>query len=826
VTLTTRLTARGDRVPAHFRRRGLLGAAVAVLVLLLAPAAAGAATYTVTTTSDIGDGVCDATCTLREAITAANADAATDTIAFALISAPFRIQPSSVLPTVTQPAVIDGTTQPGYAGQPLIELRGATLTITAGSSTVRGLVINGSGSDGLRLTGPNGGNVVEGNYIGTDTTGESSGGNQGSGIVVTNSPNNTLGGTTGTTPGGACTGSCNLISGNDPGPNMAGLVIQGSGSTGNVVEGNFVGSDKDGQTVVQNDFGIVVQNGPSGNRIGGLTTAARNVISGAFWYGVFLLSSNSNVVEGNYIGTNTTGTAMVLNRYSGVYIEQSSLNLIGGTAAGAGNVISGSNFSNVVLYTNATQNTIQGNIIGPAADGTSAVTGVTDLPDAGVQLTAPANGPNHNLIGGTAAGAGNKIARNRFGIDNYQSGAGNSFRRNSIDANSGIGINLDKNPNGMSASFIDPNDLKDPDVSSYGNPWQNYPVLTSAAAGAGATAIAGTLNTTASSGPFQVELFSGSGCDSTGFGEGGTYIGGASVNTDANGNASFTVIVPQAIASGYRITSTATAPDGSTSEFSGCRTVTTAGDRDADGILDPDDNCPDNPNPDQADRDHDGRGDVCDPDFYDVPQSATLVSSALVPDFRQTISASQCQARGGSPSAHGAPLSLTSCNPIALAPGTAARFGPQTVASAQLTAMPGDPTTTADEADIGLTANLSDIRTAAGGDYDPNASGPDTTMVAKVRLTDTLNGSAQSDAATTVDFDFPVPGDCGSTPDPTVGANCSVTTSADSVIPGAVPEGRFMVVQVFRIRLKDSGPNGTRGDADDKGFAMQGIYVP
>jgi CSLREA domain-containing protein len=595
-----------------------LAAAISLVTLTGALAQTAAVTYTVTTTSDAGDGTCDATCTLREAIVAANVDTATDTIAFGIIGTPpFTIQPTSALPAVNKPAVIDGATQPGYAGRPLIELRGATLTITGGSSTVRGLVINRSGGVGLRLVGPNGGNTVTANFIGTDFTGKLAAGNAGSGLEILNSPNNTIGGSVGTTPGGACTGDCNLISGNNA-INVAGLWIHGAGSTGNVVEGNFVGTDDTGQSRIVNDFGIFV--GPDGtsNRIGGTTPAARNVISGANWYGVYLLQgANDNIVQGNYIGTSSTGMALVLNRYSGVYIEQSTGNLIGGTAPGAGNVISGSNFYGVVLYTRASQNRVQGNIIGPAADGTTPLTGVTDLPEAGVGFLGPGVGAHDNLIGGTDPGAGNRITRNRFGIDT-DAGAGNSFRRNSIVANSGLGINLPATfyvclaTGQQCGTFVDQNDLRDPDVSPIGDPLQNYPVLTSATSGGVSTTVAGTLNTTPNSGPFDIELFSNALCDPLGAGEGETYIGSTSVSTDANGDASFSVTVPTAVAAGRVITATATNPTGSTSEFSRCRAVTVA-DRDGDGVPDPDDNCPDDPNPDQADRDGDGLGDACDP---------------------------------------------------------------------------------------------------------------------------------------------------------------------------------------------------------------------
>src|SRR5262249_18160277 len=119
-----------------------------VLPLLIAaasffPPLCGAATFTVTNTNDSGTG------SLRQAILDANANPGLDTITFAIGSGPRTIAPLSPLPTITDRVVIDGTTQPGYAGAPLIELSGANagsgadgLSITAGGSTVVALVIN------------------------------------------------------------------------------------------------------------------------------------------------------------------------------------------------------------------------------------------------------------------------------------------------------------------------------------------------------------------------------------------------------------------------------------------------------------------------------------------------------------------------------------------------------------------------------------------------------------------------------------------------------------------------------------------------------------
>ena len=127
--------------------------------------------FVVTNTNDSGLG------SLRQAILDANANTGADNIRFLIPGAGVQtINLTSALPAITSPVVIDGTTQPGFAGSPIIELNGSGaagatgLSITAGNSVVRGLVINRFAGEGIRLqTG--GGNRIEGNYIGTNAAG-------------------------------------------------------------------------------------------------------------------------------------------------------------------------------------------------------------------------------------------------------------------------------------------------------------------------------------------------------------------------------------------------------------------------------------------------------------------------------------------------------------------------------------------------------------------------------------------------------------------------------------------------------------------------------
>jgi Tol biopolymer transport system component len=214
--------------------------------------------------------------------------------------------------------------------------------------------------------------------------------------------------------------------------------------------------------------------------------------------------------------------------------------------------------------------------------------------------------------------------------------------------------------------------------------------------------------------------------------------------------------------------------------------------------------------------------------FHDTPASASTLSVPLVPEFRQTISATQCQARGGLPSNHEPPFALTSCNPPAFPNGIQAHLGAQATGMAQLTVIPGDLTTPADEADVSLAANLTDVHalSGTGADYDPNPAGADVTMLFRLRISDLLNGASPPQSATVTDTTFSTPVDCVSTPDPSLGSDCTASTSANAVLPGSVREGEQAVLAIFRVRLLDSGSNATRGDGDDRDFAMQGYYVP
>jgi hypothetical protein len=213
---------------------------------------------------------------------------------------------------------------------------------------------------------------------------------------------------------------------------------------------------------------------------------------------------------------------------------------------------------------------------------------------------------------------------------------------------------------------------------------------------------------------------------------------------------------------------------------------------------------------------------------YPAPAVAARLSFSLVPNFRQTVSRSQCQARGGALSAHAPPLAVDSCSPPSALPAAVAHLGNRSTGLAEIRAVPGDSATPGTVADATFGVRLTDLRSGdnLGPDYDPNESGGDVSMIARWQITDRYNGQSMTDPATVTDFHFPVGVDCVPTADPTIGSTCEIDTTANTLVPGAIQAGRRMVIQVFRVRLNDAGANGTLGDADDRAFAMQGIFAP
>jgi parallel beta-helix repeat protein len=392
----------------------------------------------VTTTADSGPG------SLRQAIVDANAfTGAANAIDFDIATIDFAIPgsgvqtiaPLSPLPAISSLVLIDGESQPGYSGTPLIALDGSQagggggLTITGSDVTVRGLdITNFSQGAGIHLTGTGAtGDWIYGNFLGTDPTGTKVMPNH-VGVEIDGGASNDLIGTNGDGVNDAA--ERNLISGNG----FAGIRLSGQGTDDNAVAGNWIGTSVTGDAALGNGTstvyyqyvhlggGVVIQGGASDNRIGTDGNSVddvgeRNLIAGNGWDGIDIIGggTDENVVAGNFIGTDPTGTRALGNAVTGVALyDGASFNWIGvnpqaGTAlADEGNVISGNGYLGVYIL--AGYNVIAGNKIGTDITGTQAL----GNPGGGVSIQGYSN-----TIGGTTAGTANVISANGEGSGGY-----------------------------------------------------------------------------------------------------------------------------------------------------------------------------------------------------------------------------------------------------------------------------------------------------------------------------------------------------------------------------------------------------------------------
>lgn len=460
-------------------------------------------------------------------------------------------------------------------------------------------VISGNGGQGVAFSGAGTrGNDVAGNFVGLNPAGTAALPNGGTGVEA-------FSGAAANQIGGATAGAGNVISGNT----FHGIVLSGAGVNDHFIAGNFIGVNAAGTAALPNGgVGVGIWSGAQSNRIGGV--GAGNVISGNANQGVVVANSGTrgNVVSGNYIGVNATGTAALGNAWAGVNLFGGpDSNLIGGTAPGAGNLISGNGGQGVLLQDAGTRNNlVQGNLIGLNVAGTAA------LPNAwsGVEFY---NGPAANVIGGVGAarnfisgngnygvslnngsaanvvqgntiglnvansaavpnsyagvalfagavsnqiggvsfGAANLISGNTFdGVQMFDAAtSNNTVRGNSMVSNSGAGLVLFSSANRSAAA----------------------PALTSAVLGTN-TVVRGTLTSLAST-TFQIDFYANP-APAAGA-EGMTYLGARSVTTSAGGTVTFTNGLNALVPAGRVITATATDPAGNTSGFSGGVVVTT-----------------------------------------------------------------------------------------------------------------------------------------------------------------------------------------------------------------------------------------------------------
>ena len=446
--------------------------------------------------------------------------------------------------------VLDNTIGANPTGLVAMGNHDGGIDIVASGNAVSGNLLSGNGGIGVLIRSNGGtsanGNVVYGNLIGTDANGGAAVGNGVGGVLILDASNNVIGGSTAR--------SGNVISGN--GGYGVQIETMSGTATGNVIQGNMIGTDITATQRLGNGLHGVLLNGVSNNIVGGTTDAVRNIVSGNMADGIRLTNNAANnIIQGNYVGTDRTGSRALANTQDGVFVEDSPGNSVGGTSAGTGNLISG-NGNEGVHFSGAQShdNVVDGNLIGTQADGTNSLRNGFD----GVLL----ENASDNLIGGLAPGAGNIIAFNaRTGVAIGSSAAdmstGDAVLSNTIFSNGRLGIDLGNDG-------VTPNHPTSPTTGP--NNFQNSPVLTSISFTSDMTTIAGTLDSVASS-TFRIEFF-------TSFGEGKTLLGGITVMTDGMGRASFIFTSMPAVPIGQNVTATSTLLVGTqslprdTSEFS------------------------------------------------------------------------------------------------------------------------------------------------------------------------------------------------------------------------------------------------------------------
>ena len=446
---------------------------------------------------------------------------------------------------------------------------------------------------------------IEGNFIGTDASGTKLIPNSGSGSQTGTGISLLAGGVT---VGGTLPGAGNVIDGGVPDSvqinNLAGNGITG----GNLVQGNFIGTDVTGTIALPmpQSEGISILSATNSNTIGGTTPTARNIISGNTAGGILLANSTSdNLVQGNYIGLDITGTVIVPNETFGFQSAPLNFpnnpvtdqptpgnntgtanNTIGGSIPGAANVISGNAGDGIDLESATTVdvnnnlvfqgNYVQGNFIGTDPTGTKS------LPNFGFGIDI-SSGATNNSIGGTDPGEGNLIANNTFDGVHIDPGAppsagqsqGNNTVGNTILSNGGAGVHIDSGIDnlisrnsifmngalGIVLGTAGPNLNTPCNATNTGpNDSQNAPVLTAGTGGSAfitATAtdpnnntsefsnavaeslsgnvlsLLGNFNSKANT-TYTIEFFSSPSADPSGFGQGQTYLGSTTVTTAAN----------------------------------------------------------------------------------------------------------------------------------------------------------------------------------------------------------------------------------------------------------------------------------------------------
>jgi parallel beta-helix repeat protein len=517
--------------------------------------AANAAVFTVTNTTDTGPG------SLRQAILDANANPGSDAISFNIPGSGVQtIAPLTALPDITGPVTISGYSQPGSSANTLANGDNAGILIRL---------------DGFKITS---GFPIGLNFSSAATSGSSVRGlvivRFSKGVQINEASNITLAGNwVGMDVDGVARGTTFegiyitsffsqanniVIGGTSPADRNVisgdryGVFLSGTTTRNSFVQGNFIGTDPTGTLPRGNLFGGVYVFNCTNISVGGAATAARNVISGATaagGTGVTVQGGSGNLIQGNFIGTDVSGQYDLGNISDGVFVTSSQNTRI------IGNEIVNNRANGINLASSSTT-VVENNYIGTDASATRPLGNAL----AGITITG-----STNRVGGLSAGQANTIQFNGgAGVEiTFATVLQNEISGNSIYDNGGLGIDL-------GTSGVTTNDVGDADTGA--NQLQNFPVVTNVVSSYSSTQVRGTLNSLANSG-FRLEFFASPAWDSAGISEGQLFLGSFSVTTDGSGNATFNATLPAAAPSGYLVTATATDGNGNTSEFSAAATV-------------------------------------------------------------------------------------------------------------------------------------------------------------------------------------------------------------------------------------------------------------
>jgi hypothetical protein len=472
-----------------------------------------------------------------------------------------------------------------------------------------GNVISGNDKDGVLIQGNRAtGNLVRFNLLGTNQDGTRRLGNGDSGVAILNAMGNTIGGAT-------REGQRNIISGNG----RYGVHISGPSATGNIVIGNYIGTNRNGDAALGNAInGVLIDASADSNAIGGLNVVAingqninlsANVIAGNKGDQVLVKDSDMNTISSNYIGISAFGDESLSQGAgffgNGVRIVNGTLNTIGGVKAVEGNVISGNqlngiqvtggggrpdrtrSFNNIVGL-----NAAETDALGNGKDGIQLTLAVGDLiitndiagnhaDGVGIEFRSRSTELIFNDIGASRAGGQvRQLPNGRNGVFIADGSTGDTIEKNSIVFNKGAGIrdlNAPLNNTFSRNAIFDngPAQSNTPhgiDAGPLGPTLTSVPVFTGITVANGNTTIRGTLT-----GPpntqFVIEAFLNDACDPSGFGQGQTFLGTLKVTTGANGVATINTNFARTFRSGTFITATATLPGSGTSEFSKCLQV-------------------------------------------------------------------------------------------------------------------------------------------------------------------------------------------------------------------------------------------------------------